>query len=83
MFWSIANFQNTSIDAAEIVLLAVGEAFLLGAGEFDISLGANIVLSSVLGGEVMIHVGELRPKSQSVSIRTLRSHSRSGRSRVS
>lgn len=57
VFWSIGNLQDLTVDAAEVILLAMGEAFLLGAGEFDISLGANVVLSSVMGGEVMLHVG--------------------------
>lgn len=65
VFWSVPNFQNLGVDAAEIVLLAVGVAFLLGAGEFDISLGANVVLSSVLGGEVILHLGGTRTEIES------------------
>jgi ribose transport system permease protein len=56
VFWGIGNLQDMGVDAAEVVLLAMGEAFLLGAGEFDISLGANVVISSVLGGEVILHL---------------------------
>jgi len=55
-FVSGANFQSLALDASEIVLLAAGEAMLLGAGEFDISLGANLVLSSVVGGTLMVAV---------------------------
>ncbi|HTT92107.1 MAG TPA: ABC transporter permease [Acidimicrobiales bacterium] len=51
-FWSIASFQNIASDSAEGIVLAVGMALLLGSGEFDISLGANLLLASVLGGMV-------------------------------
>lgn len=53
-FVSGANLQSLALDASEIVLLAAGEAMLLGAAEFDISLGANLVLASVVGGSVMV-----------------------------
>jgi ribose transport system permease protein len=55
-YLTVANFQNVALDAAQIVLLAMGETLLLGAGLFDISLGANLILSSVLGGKVMVAV---------------------------
>jgi len=56
IFWSLANFQVITLNAAEVVILATGAAFLLGAAELDVSLGANIILSSVIGGEVMTHL---------------------------
>src|SRR5262249_54046287 len=48
--------RNIAIDASEVVPLAAAVSLLLGAGELDISLGANIILSSVLGGTVMTAV---------------------------
>jgi ribose transport system permease protein len=53
VFWTAGSFRDLAVDGAEIVPLAAAVAFLLGAGELDISLGANIILSSVLGGRVM------------------------------
>jgi ribose transport system permease protein len=55
-FLSVASFRNLGLSAAELVLLAIGSVYLMGAGEFDISLGANLILSSVVGGEVMLAV---------------------------
>lgn len=55
-FIGVANFQALALDACEIVLLATGEAYLLGAGEFDISLGANLVLSSVVGAVLLVNI---------------------------
>ncbi len=54
VFVSLSNFQNIALDGAEIVLLAAGEALLLGAGLIDISLPATLILSSVAGGKVLV-----------------------------
>jgi ribose transport system permease protein len=56
VFFSVANFTNMALDSSQTVLLAVGVAMLLSAGEIDISLGANIVLSSVLGAKATVAV---------------------------
>ncbi|MCW2954817.1 MAG: hypothetical protein JWQ48_3987 [Conexibacter sp.] len=57
VFWTLGSFQNLAVDSAEALLLTTGVALLLGAGEFDISQGANVVLSSVIGGKVMLALG--------------------------
>ncbi|ALV41455.1 hypothetical protein AU252_10085 [Pseudarthrobacter sulfonivorans] len=49
-FWSLANIQSLLLGGTQALLLALGLALLLGAGVFDFSLGANLVLSSVTGG---------------------------------
>jgi len=49
VFWSQTNVQSLMINGTEALLLALGLAMLLGAGAFDLSVGANLVLSSVLG----------------------------------
>src|ERR1041385_3575880 len=54
VFFQLGNFTDMALDSADVVLLAGGTAFLLGAGELDISLGANVILSSVAGGKVMV-----------------------------
>lgn len=54
VFLSVQSFKDLALDGSQTVLLGVGVAFLLGAGELDISLGANIILSSVVGGKVMV-----------------------------
>jgi ribose transport system permease protein len=53
-FWGVTNLEGLARDAALITLLASGSAYLLGAGQFDISLGANVILSSVVAGKVII-----------------------------
>jgi ribose transport system permease protein len=57
VFASLANVQTLLLSGTEALLLAVGLAMLLGAGIFDLSLGANLVLSSVVGAEVFKAIG--------------------------
>jgi len=57
VFFSVANFKSMLLNGTEIMLLALGLSMLLGAGEFDLSLGSNLVLSSVIGANLMVAVG--------------------------
>ena len=53
VFFSVANGQSLLLGATQALLLALGLAMMLGAGIFDLSLGANLVLSSVVGALVV------------------------------
>jgi ribose transport system permease protein len=53
VFFTTATFTNVALSASEGLILGVGAAFLLGAGEFDLSLGPNVILSSVIGAIVI------------------------------
>ena len=53
VFLSFGNLENIALDCAAITLVTAGMNLLLGAGELDISIGANIILASVVGGKVM------------------------------
>lgn len=53
-FFSPGNFQNIAISVSQVLLIAGGAAFILGAGQLDVSFGANLVLSSVVAGRVLI-----------------------------
>lgn len=52
-FFQADNFKDLALSSAQLVLLAVGMTFILGAGELDLSVGANVILSSVIGAKVM------------------------------
>lgn len=52
-FLSLNNFFNIALNASQLVLLAVGMTFLLGAKEFDLSVGSNIVLASILSAKTI------------------------------
>jgi ribose transport system permease protein len=61
VFLSVANFKSMVLGGTELLLLALGLSMLLGAGEFDLSLGSNLVLSSVIGAKVMVAVNSSQP----------------------
>ena len=51
------NLQNLIIDYSGIVLLGVGLTFVMTSECFDLSIGATLVLASVLAVKVMVWVG--------------------------
>lgn len=53
-FVSSDNLKNLMLDSGEGLLLGIAIAFLLGSGEFDISLGANLILASVVAGKLAV-----------------------------
>ncbi|GAA1572346.1 ABC transporter permease [Leucobacter aridicollis] len=57
VFLGPANFRNLALDSAQLILLAVGMTFLVGAGELDLSIGANVILSSVVAAKVITWLG--------------------------
>ncbi|MBC8163799.1 MAG: ABC transporter permease [Roseiflexaceae bacterium] len=56
-FLTVFNIQNLLIDYSGIVLLGVGLTFVMTSECFDLSIGATLVLASVLGVEAMVLVG--------------------------
>ena len=65
VFFAPLTFTTVALGAAQVVLLGMGASFLLGASEFDLSLGSNVILSSVVGALVMRN---LAPAGLEVSI---------------
>lgn len=57
VFFSLPNLQNLMLNGAAALLLALAMAMLLAAGLIDLSVGANLVLSSVVASIVMVSVG--------------------------
>lgn len=53
VFFSWINVRNLSISAAEILVLATGMTLLIVAGQLDLSIGSQLVLSAVVGARVM------------------------------
>jgi ribose transport system permease protein len=56
VFWSQQNFKSLLGNGAEGLLLAIGVTMMLAAGIFDLSLGANLILSSVVGAILLAHL---------------------------
>jgi len=53
-FLSVTNLQSIGRNSAGLILLAVGLAFVLGAGHIDLSIGATLVLSSVVSAQTIV-----------------------------
>jgi ribose transport system permease protein len=53
-FLSVSNFDDVALDGAEIVMITAGLSLVLAAGEIDISIGANVILSSVVGAKAAV-----------------------------
>lgn len=53
-FLNVTNLQSIGRNSAGLMLLAAGLAFVLGAGHIDLSVGATLVLSSVVSAKVTV-----------------------------
>jgi ribose transport system permease protein len=56
VFWSLQNAQALMGNGAEALLLATAVTMMLAASVFDLSLGANLILSSVVGAILLSHL---------------------------
>jgi ribose transport system permease protein len=56
-FLSQSNWLNTSSTATEVLMLAIGQTFVIVAGQIDLSDGAVLGLSGMAGGWVMSEIG--------------------------
>jgi ribose transport system permease protein len=54
-FWDIAVFNNILTDWGLVVLLAVGQTFVVISGGIDLSVGSTVSLSGVVAGVVMVN----------------------------
>ncbi len=66
-FFRVSNLSTITLNVAVTMLLAVGITLVLAAGELDLSIGSNVVLSAVVAAQVLVslsgttdqvHVGE-------------------------
>ena len=53
-FFNPENFVNITVDASVLLLLAVGMTFVIITAGIDLSVGAVLVLSSVVAAQVMV-----------------------------
>jgi ribose transport system permease protein len=71
LYLTSTSFQNLGFNSAQVVLLACAATFELAAGQIDISLGAILVLASVIGGETIQHLGGTAAQVQAGTYRHL------------
>jgi len=53
-FLTWSNLSQIALTTSEVVLLAIGETFVIVTGGIDLSVGAILFFSGVAGGEVML-----------------------------
>lgn len=52
-FFSTQNFVSTTVSASNVIILAVAETFVIITGGIDLSVGAILGLSGMIGADVM------------------------------
>ncbi len=55
-FFRVSNLSTITLNVSVTMLLAVGVTYVLAAGELDLSIGSNVVLSSVVAAKVLVAV---------------------------
>jgi ribose transport system permease protein len=55
-FFQTNNFTTISLDTSEVVLLAIGETFVIVTAGIDLSIGGILLFSGVAGGLVMLEL---------------------------
>ena len=77
-FFALENFRNILFDTSVIAMLAIGMAYLIIAGHFDLSVGSILIFSSVVAAKVMVALAGSTQEVQPASTRTPRSRSSLG-----
>jgi ribose transport system permease protein len=54
-FLSTSNFKNIALDTSEVILLGIGETFVIITAGIDLSVGGILTFSGVTGGLIMLH----------------------------
>ncbi len=57
VYLKVDNLLSIGLNASQIMVLAVGMTFMIGAGHLDLSVGQSLILSSVLAAKAMVAVG--------------------------
>jgi ribose transport system permease protein len=53
-FLAWANFEQIALTTSEVILLAIGETFVIVTAGIDLSIGGILFFSAALGGKVML-----------------------------
>lgn len=52
-FFRLNTLLTVGLNASQMIIIAVGVSYLLGAGEIDLSVGTNLILSSTLAAKAL------------------------------
>ena len=51
-FLTVSNMMNILMNSAQMIILAVGLTYVISSGYFDLSVGMNLILCSVVAAKV-------------------------------
>src|SRR5713101_4158048 len=54
VFLNTSNLKNIALDTSEVILLAIGETFVIITAGIDLSVGGILVFAGVAGGTLMV-----------------------------
>jgi fructose transport system permease protein len=55
-FLTWTNLEQIALNTSEVILLAIGETFVIVTAGIDLSIGGILFFAAVCGGEVMLHL---------------------------
>jgi ribose transport system permease protein len=55
-FLTWSNLEQIALSTSEVILLAIGQTFVIVTAGIDLSIGGILFFSAVCGGEVMLHL---------------------------
>lgn len=53
VFFNVNNILTVALNSSQMIILAVGVTYVVTAGDFDLSVGTNLILSSTLAARVL------------------------------
>ncbi len=65
-FFSGDNFKTIGLDTSEVVLLAIGETFVIATAGIDLSVGGILLFSGVAGGMLMLELSGTEAQTNSL-----------------
>ena len=74
-FLTWGNLEQIALNTSEVILLAIGETFVIVTAGIDLSIGGILFFSAVAGGEVMIHLAGRVSRRSTANTRTRASRS--------
>ena len=54
VYLRFTNFKSMATNASVLIIVSIGMTYLLGAGELDLSVGANIVVAQIVSAKLIV-----------------------------
>jgi ribose/xylose/arabinose/galactoside ABC-type transport system permease subunit len=67
-FFSLANFMNVLQQSTFLMLIAFGQMFVLISGGFDLSVGTNVALTSIVSSTAVVWMLQIYPDAEVLAV---------------